>query len=398
MTQHVRAGYRRHRKATWAGVFVVLVAAALAAVVPALAQNTSNCGNYPNTTGCQAVPPKSTLQQITPSLVNVGGSNFSCGSAGQTYGGPPTPSGMRQFQISKPTVGDYTDPATGVTFHVTGPTGNQDPTSNFSFSVLGNAAVVYHVSVKGGTNTTWYDYFNNQPKQPAFGNTGVFSDSDLHSTPDSKYTTNKPTFYVASITTFCYVPLPTQPFSCTTPFGNSGFGGTAGTVQYSAQVVPDGNNGCKNGNAVMYSYTSGSNSFYSALYPVSPTGQRYDVVEHIHWTGLNSGDDQHPLTMQYDDTAPYDGVDYANINNINGNSYDGWRDMKLCASDPRPDPINHPFDLGSGGAPGLPTATDGHGPSTSCMLESTFSAGTGSTSRTYDAWMYTTVDGGHQVH
>lgn len=376
MTQHVRAGYRRHRKATWAVVLVAAIAAALALVLPALGSTTTGC--TPNSTTC--VKPASTYQGVTPSVVNVGGSNFDCTKAGTNYGGTPMPSGMRQFQITKPTPGSYTDPNTGVTFDVQAPSSGLDPTAYFSFSVRGNAAVVYHVGVKGGTNSSWYDYFNNTPlSHPVIAGHGVFSDQNLHSTPDSKYTPSKNTFFVASITTFCYVPLPTVPFSCTTPFGNSGFGGTAGTVEYTAQLVPNGSGGCKNGNAVMYSYTSGSATSYSALYPVTPGGQQYGAVEHIHWTGINSGNDQHPLQLFYDDTPPYDGTN-------------GWRLMGLCGSDPRPNPDTSPFDLG-GTTPQMPTATD-----TSCMLESTFSAGAGPTSRTYDAWIYSSIDGGRTVH
>jgi hypothetical protein len=378
MTQQVRKSYRNHRKATWAGMLVVVVVASLAVVLPALGSDTDPCV-YPD-----CVPPESTLQTIGPSIVNVGGSNFSCASAGENYGGTPTPAGMRQFQISKPTPGSYTDPATGVTIDVRGPTGSQSPTSFFSFSVRGNAAVVYHVAVKGGTNVAWYDYYNNRPDHPALtlSGRGVFSDDDLHSTPDSKYAPNPPskqTFFVASITTFCYVPLNTATPSCDTPFNGIDFNGTGGTAEYFAQLVGV-NGGCKTGNVVMYSYTEGTNKLFAALYPVTPGGPLYEVVEHIHWTGI-TGNSQNMITLRYDDIAPYDGVDTAGIP---GN--DGWRVMKFCDDDPRPDPTAAPFDLG-GNTPGMPAGE------TTCILQSTDSAGTLLSGLSKDAWLFSFVDG-----
>jgi len=367
MTQHVRNSYRKHRKGTWAATLVVVVLAALALVLPALAIDNSPC--TPNASTC--VTPGSG-QGVIPSVVDVGGSNFSCASSAGN-----TPPGMRQFQISKPTPGDYTDRATGVTFRVSAPTGTQDPKSFFSFSVIGGAAAVYHVGVNGGTKTAWYDYFNNAPTTPAFPNGGVFSDTNLHSTPDSKWTPDVPSFFVASITTFCFVPLTVTP-SCTSPFSGIGFGGTGGTVVYSAQLVANG--GCKSSNVVMYSYTPGTNQLFAVLSPATPGGTTYQVVEHISWTGI-TGDVQNPITLRYDDIAPYDGVDYPDVS---GN--DGWRVMKLCNNDPRPDPISSPFDL-DGNTPVMPAGE------TTCMLQSTDSAGTAPSARVYDAWLFSTVDG-----
>lgn len=375
MTQQVRRTYRNHRRGAWAAVLVVLVAAALVVVLPGLASDTTSSGG---------IKPKSTYQQVAPSLVDVGGSNFSCDSAGTTYGSPAIPSGLTQFQISKPTPGSYEDSATGVTFDISAPTAGNDGKSYFSFSVSG--AVVYHVGVNGGTKTAWYDYnkYGSQPAYPMFPNGGVSSDTDLHSTPDSKYKfPASPTFYVASITTFCYKPLTVQP-RCDEPFDGLKFGGTAGAVDYSAQLV-ENELGCKGDDVVMYSYTSGSGSFFATLNPVTGGGPQYEVVEHIQWTGI-SGDVQNPITLRYDDIAPYDGVDTAGIA---GN--DGWREMKMCGSDPRPDATSDPFNLG-GAIPDMPPS-DADGAHTSCLLTSTFSAGTGTGDRHYDAWVFSKVDG-----
>ncbi|MGH3136539.1 MAG: hypothetical protein ACRDPV_08615, partial [Gaiellaceae bacterium] len=133
---------------------------------------------------------------------------------------------------------------------------------------------------------------------------------------------------------------------------------------------------------------------FATLNPVTPGGTTYEVVEHIHWTGI-TGDDQNRITLRYDDTAPYDGVDNSGIHNINGGTNDGWRVMKLCQSDPRPDPGSSPFDL-DGNTPGMPAAETlpgPEGPHSTCMLQSTDSAGSGPSARTYDAWLFSTVDG-----
>lgn len=378
MTKQVRAGYRNHRRATWAAALAVFVAAALALVLPALGSTTSGCST-PNSLNC--VKPATTTQLITPTTVNVGGSNFRCGSAGATYPGAPAPSGMRQFQISKPTPGDYTDPATGVTFHVSGPTGSQDPKSYFSFSVNGSAAVVYHVGVNGGTQTEWYDYFNNTPAHKAFPGGGVYGDTDLHSTPDSKYTTTNFSFFTASITTFCYVPLTVAP-SCASPFSGIGFGGAT----YSAQLAPN-NGACKTSNVVMYTYND-NGTLFATLHPATPTGANYRVVEHIHWTGSGFGpplsDPQDPIELWYDDQPPYDG-------SLNKTT------MQLCTEDPRANPITAPFTLPSSlnDSDVLPSGQ------TSCMLLHTVSApAPGDASTTdwvYDAWIFSNVDGGRGV-
>lgn len=367
MTQHVRKSYRNHRKATWLAAFVVAVVAGLAVVLPALAIQNTGCGPA-NTTTC--VKPASTHQGVVPSTVNVGGSNFNCASAGASYGGPATPSGMREFQISKPTPGSYTDPATGVTFEVLAPS-SQPATSYFSFRVKDNAAVVYHVGVKGGTNVAWYDYYNNTIADPALpGLQGVFRDDNLHSTPDSKYKPNQPSFFVASITTFCYSAPLTVPPSCTSPFFANDLGGTGGTVVYSALLTPvDGV--CKEDLVLMTSFTSGtqdSSQMFATLSPLT-TGAQNKVVEHIVWTGITK-DIQNPILLQYDDIPPFDG--------------NGWRVMKLCDNDPRPNKTS--FDLG-GFTPGMPAGE------TTCMLQSTDSAGTDSSNRSYDVWLFSFIDG-----
>ncbi len=46
MTQHVRTGYRKHRRATWAGVLVVAIVVALAAtVLPAMTARRATRGS-----------------------------------------------------------------------------------------------------------------------------------------------------------------------------------------------------------------------------------------------------------------------------------------------------------------------------------------------------------------
>jgi hypothetical protein len=382
MTQQVRKAYRKHPRWAWVAAVVVLSAVAMAIVLPAIASDTTNCKL--NATTC--VKPESTLQKVTPSIVSVGGSNFSCAvSAGGS------PSGMYQFQISKPTPGEYTDPQTGVTFVVSGPTGTQDPKSFFSFSVKGSAAIVYHVGVNGGTNTAWYDYKNNRPASPAFPSGGVYADTDLHSTPDSKYKQGSFTFFTASITTFCYSTL-TKTVSCEAPFSGNDLSGSTGNVLYEARLIKKGAD-CKSGDVVMYSYKDTDNKLFASLHPttgvdctVTPTPSScYNVLERIYVTGL-TGDGQNPVTIYYDDIPPYDGV-------ADANGRGGKRLMEQCLTDPR-DP-GSPWDIPS--TPAMPPAEGDdltkNGPHTSCMLQSTDSAGVLSSGRTYEAWIFSSVDG-----
>ena len=359
MTEHVRTNYRKHPRAAWAVVLVVLVTAALVVVLPALGRTSAN----------GVAPPSG--QGILPSTENVGGSNFSCANAGTSYAPPSTPLGMEQFQISNPKPGTYTDPDTGVTFVLTAPSGNNDPKAFFSFSVQGGAAVVYHVGINGGTNTAWYDYVNNTPTNAAIAGDGVFSDTNVHSTPDSQYRPNRPTFFAASHTTFCYEPLTRQP-SCDEPFSGHELGATVGTVEYSAQL--EANDGqCKDQNVVMFSLVPGTNQVFAQLSPVG-TGENYEVVEHIQWSGITF-DKQNPVELWYDDVPPY--------------GDDKTVKLPVCNSDPRD--AATPFEL-PGDAPHIGLMPDDH---TSCMLESTDSAGgAGADNRAYEAWIFSTVDGG----
>lgn len=207
--QQVRKSYRNHRKAAWGAVLVVLVAAALAIVLPATAVSAGD-----------AIPPAAAPSGVTPTLVSVGGSNFSC-SANTGY-----PAGTYQtFQVpnppqSKTTVTyDSTNTASmstplpaGVTFRLSGLNG-QYKGQFFAFKVSG--AAVFHAGVKGGTNNAWYDYVSKggvtadgataadgYPTAPTSPGPSWTASTGLHATPK-----DPTTLYVASFTTFCYRPV-----------------------------------------------------------------------------------------------------------------------------------------------------------------------------------------------
>ncbi len=385
MGRYVRPGDRKHQRTTvWAaGILVVLVTAALAVVLPAVGSDTSP----PDGSG--GVAPASTLQKVLPSIANVGGSNFSCNSAGTSYvAGSATPPGMEEFQIVKATPGMVvTDPDTGVTFKILSPSAGKDPKTTFSFEVSGGAAVVYHVGVKGGTKVSWYDYFNNAPFVPADGvSRGVSSDTNLHSSPDSQYNASavppKFTFNVASITTFCYRALGGVTPSCDESFdGHSLDDG----LEYSAQLQRNAAGQCKSEGVVMFTAFDDNGERFATLHPVAPGGELFKVVEHIAWRGY--GAVQNPEELWYDDTSPFDGADK--------------RTMLLCETDPRPDPVGNPFDLPAvpwddAGVMPAPLPGDLKGPHTTCMLESTDSApaaGDPDSSRKFSAWLYSKIDG-----
>ena len=362
MTQHVRTSYRRHRKATWAIVlFIAIVGALVATVIPATGAPADVTGLPSDPLGAPAVPDSS------------GGSTYTC------------PSGFNQLPINNPKNGTtYSTTVSGVTVSFTiAISGGGPATKDKYLSFRSSNASVGIVAIKGGTKTNTYTYPDSSPATADGYGTGTTNpltvDTDasngkigLHAPLDS---TGSP--YSVSYTTFCFT-LPTTSFSCsdTSPMSGVGFAGTGGTLEYRAVLVAKADGTCKSGDAVMYSQTSAGNHFYATLYPVTANpANLYAVVENIHWTGI-TGSAQNPVTLQYDDIAPYDGVD---TTSIPGN--DGWRTMLRCASDPRPDPDG--FSLGTPPAdPGMPTGE------TTCMLRSTDIAG-----GIFDGWLYSLVDG-----
>ncbi len=195
MTDHVRTSYRRHRKASWAFVLVAVTAGALAAVLPALGA------------AGDPIPPRSEPALVTPKLVDVGGSNFSCAS--DTGGAGPA--GLSTFQVSNTPASQTTVtynstnaslPA-GVEFKLTGLNGPHKG-KFFAFRVTG--ASVFHVGVKGGNDHAWYNYApGGVTADGAIPANGVpTTTTGLHAT---KKDANN--FYVASITTFCYARVTT---------------------------------------------------------------------------------------------------------------------------------------------------------------------------------------------
>ena len=114
-----------------AGVSVIALLAGLMAV-PALAQ---------------APGGPTTTHHVQPVVVP---GNPNCGTIDSAS--------EHSFKIEPVAQGSFTDPATGVTFHLTVPsvdaTANEGPT--FDFSIDGGVAL--DVIVKGGPNANWYDY------------------------------------------------------------------------------------------------------------------------------------------------------------------------------------------------------------------------------------------------
>jgi hypothetical protein len=322
MSQQVGKAYRKHRGALAVLALVALVAGLVLAVLPAGAAT------------------------VTPTKIDTGGQNDDCAFVGSAA--------PKSFRIVNPVTGVFIDPATGTSFSLKVTGGGK----TLEFSISGASAS--DVVIKGGTNSNWYDY-DGASSSPVFG------DTELTAPPKGN------TFYAISHTTFCYTPLTVHP-TCAPdpPFSGITFG-TTGTVEYTAQLIsPDGP--CKDRDVVMYSYSPGTNNLFATLNPTpGSSGATYAVIEHIHWTGL-TGNAQNPVTLWYDDTAPYDGANK--------------RTMGLCGSDPR----TGDFTLPAGVTPAMPPA-DGAGPHTSCMLESTDSAGSGANSRVFDAWVYSSVDG-----
>ncbi len=173
--------------------------------------------------------------------------------------------------------------------------------------------------------------------------------------------------FTASVSDKHFGNVPAVDAQCTSPFQ----GGVEGNFEYKAKLYTVGGN-CKVGELVMLTYTSQQNALVATLHPTSATtGTTFPVIEWIKWTGLPGS--QNPVTLRYDDVAPYGDV---------------TREMPMCLYDPRPKPITDPFGLtevDEATNPIFPAADPAH---TSCMIVSTDSAG-----GTYEAYVYSKVDG-----
>ena len=173
------------------------------------------------------------------------------------------------------------------------------------------------------------------------------------------------TSFAASVTGEDFGNVPAVMPKCDSTFTG---GSTDGTFDYTAQLTA-GTSGCKNSALVMVTYNDGTRRV-ATLHPAGNAGTGcpgptcLSVVERIRWGNLPLK--QNPITLRYDDTYPYGDV---------------TQEMPMCIRDPRPDPVNHPFVLGSNPASVLPA------PHTSCMIISTETAGT------YEAYIYSSVDG-----
>jgi len=123
---------------------------------------------------------EASTQGVTPAVVNLGGQSFDCPAVQST--------GTYEFRVVTPKTASYTDPATGAKFNLT-----MSGDTTLAFTMTGGA--VEDVVVKGGTNSSHYDYMAGGPKKP------VTSDGNLHAPPKGS------NFYSVSQTTFCYDTL-----------------------------------------------------------------------------------------------------------------------------------------------------------------------------------------------
>jgi hypothetical protein len=165
------------------------------------------------------VPPsQGGANNITPVLLANGGQDNDCSFfynvKPNSDGTVTTPNGTRlhQFYIDNPKPGTkVTDPATGATFTPT------VDTKNNLLSFVSTGASIVDVGVKGGTQTTLYNYDGYVGTPPAPNPTpnypgSVTQDSNLHP-PVSKTSGSGAnttyTFYTVSHVGFCYKPVAT---------------------------------------------------------------------------------------------------------------------------------------------------------------------------------------------
>jgi hypothetical protein len=183
------------------GVFAIgaLVVLTLFVLLPAVASATPNWQ-----------PPPSTTYNITPELVANGGQNNDCsffypGSTVNPDGTVTIPGGqvLHQFYINNPkNTTSATDPATGATFSVT-----VNTKTNMLTSFGSTGAAIVDVGIKGGVNTTHYNYSGFIPQPATY--TGPFPgtvtmDTSLHPPISGTDKQGNTTYYTVSHTSFCY--------------------------------------------------------------------------------------------------------------------------------------------------------------------------------------------------
>jgi len=124
------------------------------------------------------------------------------------------PAGVREYDNNNPRVGTSSGVKSGnndgVTFDITL---NSPSNTSQTLAVTGHGAAILGIGIKGGTQTTAYNYFNNKPTIPA----GFVPDDTLLHAPlsNNTYTVSggietpngTPSFYGISLVNICYTAL-----------------------------------------------------------------------------------------------------------------------------------------------------------------------------------------------
>lgn len=172
---------RNRRRAAAAGALALVVAVALGVVLPALA---SNPGDY--------VAPESTTAHVLPTDVAIGGTgdcaNLFPNGLGGTYSeyDNVNPKTMRSF------VGSGNND--GAMFKLTM---NTTDKKNETLDVTSTGAAIVAIGIKGGTQSTAYDYVNG-PYVTGTNNGSVTGDTGLHA-PAQTWTTTTVGGYTAEV-------------------------------------------------------------------------------------------------------------------------------------------------------------------------------------------------------
>jgi hypothetical protein len=179
------------------GVVGVVVAATLFVVLPAVA---SNPGDYVN--------PPSTTAHVLPYDVAIGG-NGVCSNL--FTGNDSLGSGVKEYDNNNPktVTGAKSGNGDGVTFDLTL---HSPSNTSQTLDVAGNGAAILGIGIKGGTQSTAYDYVNTNAGNktvPGF----VLGDTGLHAPLQNNSFTvldgfeTGSSFYSISLLNVCYVPL-----------------------------------------------------------------------------------------------------------------------------------------------------------------------------------------------
>lgn len=256
---------RSERRLVAVGAVVAAVIATLFVVLPALA---SSAGDYVN--------PPSTGANVLPLDVAIGGT----GNCSNLFtGGTSLGSGVMDYKNNNPrtVTGAKSGNGDGVTFDLTM---NSPSSTTQTLDVVGHHAAILGIGIKGGTESTAYDYVHKTAAGFVLGDTGLHAPLQNNSYTTTNGVETGSSFYSISLLNVCYTALSYIQGTVYEDLNQDGQNndGTASlrqgwTVNLYSGVTP----GVAGGGTYVGSQTTDANGYYH--FDVAATGTTYRVCE-----------------------------------------------------------------------------------------------------------------------